>query len=156
MMTTEMREPRRSPAPERTSDAPQRLRELSDVAKGMAVADGLAMAVGQAFAAEVESVRYGAWDRLREFRQPAELRVVVRAIESGDCSGLQVVPESDLERSLAMSLSVATDEAYRVRVVDKTYGPAAAPAGAMRLTVQVGRAGNPAAFRRWRPPSRVC
>ena len=75
MLNTETSEPRRPSAGERMSDAPQRLRELSDVAKGRAVADGLAMAVGQAFAAEVESVRYGAFDRLREFRQPAELRV---------------------------------------------------------------------------------
>ena len=140
MLNTETSERRRPSAGERMSDAPQRLRELSDVAKGRAVADGLAMAVGQAFAAEVESVRYGAWDRLREFRQPAELRVVIRAIESCDCSGLQVVPESDLERSLAMSLSVATDEAYRVRVVDKNYGPSTTGPGAMRLTLQVGRA----------------
>ena len=139
MLHAEMREPRRLQAGDRMSDAPQRLRELSDLAKATAVAEGLSRAVGQAFAAEVESVRYCSFDRTLEFRKPTELRVTLRALESDDCACVQAVPESELERAVAQSLSDAADEDYRVRVIDKNYGPTAAPIGAMRLTLVIGR-----------------
>jgi hypothetical protein len=121
------------------SDAPQRLRELSDRAKAAAVAEGLGRAVGQAFAAEIESVRYCSFDRTLEFRKPAELRVTLRALESDDCACVQAVPELELEQAVAQSLSDAADEDYRVRVTDKNYGPTTAPIGAMRLTLVIGR-----------------
>ena len=141
MLTIEMREERRPPGSERVSDAPQRLRELSDLEKAAAVASGVTMAVGQAFAAVLESVRYCSFDRTLEFRKPAELRLTVRALDSFDCASVQAVRETDLEQSIARSLSDAADEDYRVRVTDKSYGPSsAAPPGAMRLTIQVGRA----------------
>ena len=139
MLHAEVREPRRLPAGERMSDAPQRLRELSDRAKAAAVAEGLGRAVGQAFAAEIESVRYCSFDRTLEFRKPAELRVTLRALESDDCACVQAVPELELEQAVAQSLSDAADEDYRVRVTDKNYGPTTAPIGAMRLTLVIGR-----------------
>ena len=139
MLHAEVREPQRLPASERMSDAPQRLRELSDRAKAAAVAEGLGRAVGQAFAAEIESVRYCSFDRTLEFRKPAELRVTLRALESDDCACVQAVPEIELERAVAQSLSDAADEDYRVRVTDKNYGPTTAPIGAMRLTLVIGR-----------------
>jgi len=138
--TMDMREPRRPAAGDRISDAPQRLRELSDVAKAAAVAAGVSRAVGQAFAAELESVRYGSFDRTLEFRKPAEIRFTLRALKRDDCAGVQAVPETELERAVAKSLSEAADEEYRVRVTDKNYVPSTAPIGAMRLTVMVGRA----------------
>jgi len=139
MLHAEVREPRRLPASERMSDAPQRLRELSDRAKAAAVAEGLGRAVGQAFAAEIESVRYCSFDRTLEFRKPAELRVTLRALESDDCACVQAVPELELEQAVARSLSDAADEDYRARVTDKNYGPTTAPIGAMRLTLVIGR-----------------
>lgn len=140
MLNLESREPRRPLAGERMSDAPQRLRELTDVAKAAAVAQGVSRAVGQVFAADLESVRYCSFDRTLEFRKPAELRVTVRAVKSSDCAGVQAVTETELEHAIAQSLSDAADEEYRVRVTDKNYGPSTAPIGAMRLTLMVGRA----------------
>jgi len=141
MLTIEMREGRRPPGGERVSDAPQRLRALSDLEKAAAVASGVTVAVGQAFAAVLESVRYCSFDRTQEFRKPAELRVTLRALAHDDCAPVQAVRETDLEQAIAQALSEAADEDYRVRVIDKSYGPSsAAPFGAMRLTVLVGRA----------------
>ena len=139
MLNAETREPRRPPAGERMSDAPQRLRDLSDVAKAAAVAEGVSQAVGQVFAAELESVRYCSFDRTLEFRKPAELRVTVRAVKSDDCASVRAVRETDLEHAIAQSLSDAAEEEYLVRVTDKNYGPSTAPIGAMRLTLMVGR-----------------
>ena len=113
MLNLESREPRRLPAGERMSDAPQRF---------------------------LESVRYCSFDRTLEFRKPAELRVTVRAVKSDDCASVRAVRETDLEHAIAQSLSDAADEEYRVRVTDKNYGPSTAPIGAMRLTLIVGRA----------------
>jgi len=141
MLTIEMREGRRPPDSERISDAPQRLRELSDVAKAAAVAKGVSRAVGEVFTAELESVRYCSFDRTQEFRKPTEMRVTLRALKREDCASVQAVRETDLEQAIAQALSEAADEDYRVRVIDKSYGPSsAAPFGAMRLTVLVGRA----------------
>ena len=135
-----MKDSENQPRPERVKDAPQRLRELTDVAKGEAIAIGVAHAVGAAFEAEVESVRYGAFDRLQEFRRPAEIRLTVSAVHGGECSGVQRVPESALESAIARSLGEAAGEEYRVRIVDKQYGGAMVAKGAMRITLQVGMA----------------
>ena len=140
MFATETREERRPPAGERVSDAPQRLRELTDVAKGQAIAAGMERAVGQAFTAEVEAVRYGALDRLREFQRPAEIRVTLTPVDGDDCGRVQKVAESELEEEIAGSLGKAAGEEYRVRIVDKNYAPSNAGSGSMRLTIQVGRA----------------
>lgn len=139
MLNAETREPRRSAPNDRMSDAPQRLRELTDVAKAAAVAEGVTRAVGEVFAADLESVRYCSFDRTLEFRKPAELRVTVRAVKSDDCASVRAVRETDLEHAIAQSLSDAADEEYRVRVTDKNYGPSVAALGAMRLTLMIGR-----------------
>lgn len=125
---------------ERVSDAPQRLRELTDVAKGQAIAAGIAGVVGQAFTAEVEAVRYGAFDRTQEFRRPTEIRVTLTPVDGDDCGRVQKVAESELESAIAQSLGKAAGEEYRVRIVDKNYAPSNAESGSMRITLQVGRA----------------
>jgi hypothetical protein len=140
MKDTEIEMVREPAGHERASDAPQRLRELTDVAKGQAIAAGIAGVVGQAFTAEVEAVRYGAFDRLREFRKPTEIRVTLTPVDGDDCGRVQTVAEQELESGIAQSLGKAAGEAYRVRIVDKNYAPPNAGPGSMRITVQVGRA----------------
>ena len=139
MLTIEMREERRPPDSERISDAPQRLRELTDIAKGQAIAAGIAGVVGQAFTAEVEALRYGTFDRLQEFRRPAEIRVTLTPLDGDDCGRVQKVAESGLERGVAGALGKAAGEEYRVRFVDKNYAPSNAGSRSMRITLHVGR-----------------
>lgn len=135
MLTIETREMRRPLARESLSDAPLGLRLLADVAKGAAIATGLEQVAGRAFEVEVDSVRYGAWDRSHEFRQPAEIRVWVSSKDGKGCECLQAATDADLEQAIARSLGRVAQERYRVRIVDKQYGRSEA----MRLTVQVGR-----------------
>ena len=123
----------------RESDAPDGLRKLSDVTKAQAVAAGVASVVGAHFEARLETVRNGAFDRTREFRRPAELRVTLLPFAGDDCEAVRLLRDVELEDSLARSLSVASGEEYRVRLVDKLYGTAAS-AGTLRLTLQVARA----------------
>jgi hypothetical protein len=139
MLTVEMREPRRVPSGgEATNDAPSGLRGLADVEKAAAVALGLERLTARAFAVEIESVNYGAWDRLREFAKPAELRTWVSSRDGDGCACLQVFADQEIEAALAAALGEAAGEGYRVRITDKRY---AAPGVAreMRLTVLVGR-----------------
>jgi hypothetical protein len=129
----------RPAAGDRVNDAPLRLRHLSDIVKGAAVASGLTQVSGQAFAAEVETLRYAAFDRLQEFRKPAELRVWVTAADGKGCNGLQALADMDIEAAIARSLGEAAGEDYRMRLVDKLYAGSGGPRGELRLTMLVGR-----------------
>lgn len=139
MLTVETGEPRRAPpAGEAAKDAPIGLRQLADVEKAAALALGLERLAARAFAVEIESINYGAWDRLREFAKPAELRAWVRASDGDGCACLQVFADQEIEATLATVLGEVTGENYRARITDKRYaGPGAARE--MRLTVLVGR-----------------
>ena len=131
---------RRPPIEEPTNDAPQRLRELADVEKASAIADGFMKSVGGAFVAEIDSVHYDAFSRLREFRQPAQLCCTVQPIDKFNFSSVQRVPEIEIEGAIARSLSDAADEEYRVRLVNKRYAGRVGAPEIVRVTLQVGRA----------------
>ncbi len=122
----------------RADDAPQRLRELTDIAKGKAIAAGFERVVGHAFTATVEAVRYHALDRQREFQCPAEIRLTVTPVNGDDCGCVKGVADSELESAIADSLAMAAGEDYRVRIVNKDYEWQRASVGSVRLTLQVG------------------
>lgn len=140
MLTMELRDPRRAPsAGEAAKDAPLGLRQLADVEKAAAVALGLERLTARAFAVEIESVNYGAWDRLREFVKPAELRTWVNSRDGDGCACLQVFADQEIETALAAALGEAAGEEYRIRIADKRYAGPGLPRE-MRLTMLVGRA----------------
>jgi len=124
----------------RASDAPQRLVTLTDIDKAKAIAAGLTRATGQLFMAEVEFVRYGAFDREHVFRHPAEIRVNIRPSEGSDCGALQAVTDTMIAREIAAALGQAAGESYMVRTVDKRYDSMPKVAENLRLTVQIARA----------------
>ena len=126
------------------SDTPTRLRALSDEEKGQAIARGLERLIGHPIEAQIRSVIYGAFDRLRTFRQPAEIRVelVMSAKELLAVEALQWLKDQDLEEGVAASLSEVAGEPYAVRLRSKRYDPikpALGKAGSVSLTLQVGR-----------------
>ena len=136
-MLTPLEEP---PRP-RENDSPQRLAELSDLAKGEAIAGGLSHLMGRTFRATVESVRYGGvFDRQHGFRRPAEIRVGVSSEAEADCAGIREVTDLAIESALAASLGKAAGERYRIGLVQKQYGHSVASPGGLRLMIQVARA----------------
>ena len=130
-----MREPK---VRERVSDAPQRLRELTDIAKGEAIAAGIQNVVGLAFTGKIAAVRYRAIGRLPEFQCPAEIRLTVTPLNADDCDGVKKAADLQLENAISDSLSRAAGEKYRVRIADKSYNRYDAGVRSMRLAVQVG------------------
>ena len=140
MLHAEVREPRQvTSGGGAANDAPLGLRQLADVEKAAAVALGLERLTARAFTAEIESVNYGAWDRLREFAKPAELRTWVSSRDADGCACLQVFADREIEAALASALGEAAGEDYRVRIADKRYAGPGLPRE-MRLTMLVGRA----------------
>jgi hypothetical protein len=129
---------------ESLSDAPTRLRALSDEQKGRAIANAVERLVGHPVEAEVLAVSYGAFDRLRIFRQPAEIRVqlVVPCAEPIVNDMLKKLCDQDLEESIAISLSKAAGEVYGVGLRLKRYDTGKLTLDKetrMAVTVQVGK-----------------
>ena len=123
----------------RLHDAPSALRVLSDLEKSEVLARALEQAVSRSFECEIESVRYDAFDRLREFNSPAEIRVRVRARDGGDCAVLNTSDPERVAESVARAVGKAVGEDLRARLVSTRYGrPYAAP-GEVRLTVLVAK-----------------
>ncbi len=123
----------------RLSDAPAALRSLSDLEKAQALARALEHVASKPFECEIESVRYDAVDRVREFNWPTEIRVRVRAGDGGDCAVLQESDPETLAESIAHALGKAVREDCRARIVSTRYGRPYAAQGEVRMTVLVAR-----------------
>jgi hypothetical protein len=139
MLQIDALEMRESARREWVNDAPQRLRELTDIQKGGAIAVGINRVSGGQFDARVETVRYGAIDRSRAIRCPAEIRLTVTPLCGEDCRDMLNVSDLELEQEIADSLAMAAEEDYQVRVLDKSYLRRTAHERSIRLTVHVGR-----------------
>jgi hypothetical protein len=123
----------------RLSDAPAALRRLSDLDKAQVLATALEQAVNRQFECEIESVRYDAVDRLREFNSPMEIRVRIRAGDGGDCAVIQESDPESVAGHIARALGKVIREDCRARIVSSRYGrPYVAP-GEIRMTVLVAR-----------------
>lgn len=123
----------------RLNDALAALRGLSDLEKAQTLARALEHAANRPFECEIESVRYDAVDRLREFNWPTEIRVRVRAGDGGDCAVLQETDPETLAESIARALGKAVREDCRARIVSTRYGRPHAAQGEVRMTVLVAR-----------------
>ena len=109
------------------SDAPTRLRTLSDVDRAAAISKAVSTAAGLKLAAEIQAVSYrGYLGRRGPFKEPTRLVFELFAADDGqdanECvAALRSIPDQSMSDAIANALGKLAGEAYEAEIAEKRF-----------------------------------